>query len=34
VRKPVDFSEFMEAVRVLGIYWLALNQIAPPKTTR
>ncbi|MGM9488764.1 response regulator [Ideonella sp. YS5] len=34
VRKPVDFAEFMEAVRVLGIYWLALNQIAPPKTPR
>jgi len=34
VRKPVDFSEFMEAVRVLGIYWLALNQIAPPKSPR
>ena len=33
VRKPVDFAEFMEAVRVLGIYWLALNQIAPPKTS-
>jgi two-component system response regulator len=31
VRKPVDFSEFLEAVRVLGIYWLALNQVAPPK---
>jgi len=34
VRKPVDFAEFMEAVRVLGIYWLALNQIAPPKAPR
>jgi two-component system, response regulator len=34
VRKPVDFSEFMEAVRVLGIYWLALNQIAPPKSPK
>jgi len=34
VRKPVDFAEFMEAVRVLGIYWLALNQIAPPKSPR
>jgi two-component system response regulator len=34
VRKPVDFSEFMEAVRVLGIYWLALNQIAPPRSPR
>jgi two-component system response regulator len=31
VRKPVDFSEFLEAVRVLGIYWLALNQVVPPK---
>jgi two-component system, response regulator len=31
VRKPVDFAEFLEAVRVLGIYWLALNQVAPPK---
>jgi len=31
VRKPVDFSEFLEAVRVLGIYWLALNQVAPPQ---
>ncbi|WP_374564010.1 response regulator [Ideonella sp.] len=29
VRKPVDFAEFLEAVRVLGIYWLALNHVAP-----
>lgn len=29
VRKPVDFAEFVEAVKVLGIYWLALNQIPP-----
>ncbi|ALV08386.1 response regulator [Roseateles depolymerans] len=29
VRKPVDFSEFVEAVKVLGIYWLALNQMPP-----
>jgi two-component system response regulator len=29
VRKPVDFAEFVEAVKVLGIYWLALNQNAP-----
>src|SRR5471030_3249187 len=28
VRKPVDFGEFVEAVRVLGIYWLMTNQ--PP----
>jgi two-component system response regulator len=31
VRKPVDFTEFVEAVKVLGIYWLALNQL-PPRT--
>jgi len=32
VRKPVDFTEFVEAVKVLGIYWLALNQ-GPPRAT-
>jgi CheY-like chemotaxis protein len=26
VRKPVDFVEFVEAARQLGVYWLALNQ--------
>ncbi len=30
VRKPVDFIEFTEAVRELGLYWLILNQ-SPPK---
>jgi len=29
VRKPVDFGEFAEAVRHLGIYWLLLN-VQPP----
>ena len=29
VRKPVDFTEFMEAVRLLGIYWLMTNQPPP-----
>ncbi|HUY11030.1 MAG TPA: response regulator [Candidatus Dormibacteraeota bacterium] len=26
VRKPVDFNEFVEAVRQVGLYWLVLNQ--------
>jgi len=29
VRKPVDFLEFVEAARQLGLYWLVLNE-APP----
>ena len=30
VRKPVDFKEFAEAVRQLGLYWLLMNE--PPPT--
>jgi two-component system, response regulator len=31
MRKPVDFVQFTEAVRNLGLYWLVLNE-APPRT--
>jgi two-component system response regulator len=29
VRKPVDFVQFVEAVRQLGLYWLVINQPLP-----
>ena len=28
IRKPVDFEQFTESVRTIGMYWLLLNQ--PP----
>jgi len=31
VRKPVDFAEFVEAVKVLGIYWLMTNESPPER---
>ena len=29
IRKPVDFNQFSESVRQLGLYWLVINE-APP----
>jgi len=31
IRKPVDFVQFTEAVRQLGLYWLLLNESPPVK---
>jgi len=33
IRKPVNFNQFAEAIRQLGLYWLVLNE-APPQDTR
>ena len=30
VRKPVDFDQFLEATKQLGLYWLLTNMVAPP----
>lgn len=29
VRKPVEFEQFLEATKQLGLYWLVLNEAAP-----
>jgi two-component system, response regulator len=31
VRKPIDFAQFVEAARQLGLYWLVLNELPPAR---
>jgi CheY-like chemotaxis protein len=33
VRKPVEFSDFSEVVKTLGLYWLLLHEPPPPRRT-
>ena len=32
LRKPVDFAAFVEATRVLGIFWMGMNQPPPERS--
>jgi len=31
IRKPVDFTKFVEAIQHMGLYWLVLNEPPPLK---
>jgi CheY-like chemotaxis protein len=31
IQKPVDFAQFREIIKQLGLYWLVVNQAPPPK---
>ena len=33
IQKPVDFQQFQETVKQLGMYWLVINQ-APPRAAK
>ena len=32
IQKPVDFDRFCETVRILGLYWMLVNQMPPRQT--
>jgi CheY-like chemotaxis protein len=34
IRKPVDFSQFAEAILQVGLYWLVLNEHPPAENIR
>ena len=34
IQKPVDFDQFRETVKQLGLYWLVTNQPPPPNAFR
>jgi two-component system response regulator len=31
IRKPVDFNQFSEAIKYLGLYWLVINEPSPTR---
>jgi hypothetical protein len=33
IQKPVDFNDFRDTVKQLGLYWLVVNQPPPPPSS-
>jgi CheY-like chemotaxis protein len=34
IQKPVDFEQFRDTVKSLGMYWLLINQVPLPASAR